>query len=73
MIRQSGLPIQTATAILGVKPTVQASAKLSDVPVFTATCQPGIVNCELRPKIIARFSSFDIIVAMMKATFGSTT
>src|ERR1700687_5549432 len=63
--RQLGLPPHTAVARFGVKPTVHASAKESDVPVLTATVRPRRVSSELRPKIIARLLSLDMIVCMM--------
>ena len=61
----SGLPIQTAVASVGVKPTVQLSRKAWVVPVLAPTCRPGSVRSPWQPNDMQRLRSSDMMAAMM--------
>src|SRR2546428_5426791 len=67
-----GLPIHTAVASLGVKPTVQLSRKSCVVPVLAATRRPGSVRSPWQPNDMQRLRSSDMIDPMMYATCGVT-
>src|SRR5258708_7289417 len=65
-------PTQSPTAMSGVNAIVTASLKLSVVPVLAETMRSDQCRALLQPKMRQRFVSSAIIVAMMKATAGSS-